>query len=464
MNPVEKEAGTPPQEQHAPIRREASGFASVMARLNGSDVAERAALAAETEGAMVGYEAYSIGQEHLARGAHTAAGRWLKIAARHGVPGAEQAVAELAAHRISPGFTQFTARDGQAVVVDVQSFPAARAEVDLCQVGGEGWELVLDVQARQEAQAARAEAEQITLQARRQAAEELRQAQERAAQAVSRAKELEETMRRQAEETVRHLAEAERIGELAHRALAMAELYAGSMQALARLVETQVPLGGALSVRERLREAGDRTAEEPQQVRNRMPFASPHRAQALRSPSSCGATGETSDGPPRPDDAQVAGMTDALVVYHTASSPTGARQDPRLREPGPGALPTALRRTHVVEPSALRDVRLWPGRIVAARVSEDGSGEDGESASTEEWVSVWQVKCAPVTTTPVITPWFPVDDASAAFRAGADSLQLVATSLLLHLSEDGQERNLGEPDAEMLENRRDPEEAGTSAG
>ncbi|MFE5952556.1 hypothetical protein ACFQ7G_19500 [Streptomyces massasporeus] len=460
---MEKETGTPPQDQHTPSRGEARGFASVMARLKGSDAAERAALAAETEETVVGYEAYSIGQEHLGRGAHAAAGRWLKIAARHGVPGAEQALAELAAHRNPPGFTQFTAGDGHAVVVDVPSFPAARTVLDLCQVGGEGWERVTDVQAMQEAQAARAEAEQITLQARRQAAEELRQAQERAAEALSRAEELEETMRRQAEETARHLAEADRVRELAHRALAMAELYAGSIYALARLVETQGTLEEALSVCERLREAAGRTPEEPQQALSKVPFASRDTARVLTSPSFIGGTGEASDGSRLPDDAQVVGMKDTLVVYHTVS-PTGERQDARLREPDSGALATALRCGDMAEPVSLRDVRLWPGRIVAARVSEDGSGEDGEGALIPK-ISVWQVGRAPLTVTSMIVPWCPADEASAAFRAGADRLQLMAASSLVHLSEHGQEQNLGEPDARAFdESRRDPEEAGTSAG
>ena len=135
------------------------------------------------------------------------------------------------------------------------------------------------------------------MQARPQAADELRQAQERAAEAVSRAEELEETMRRQAEETARHLAEADRVRELAHRALAMAELYAGSIYALARLVETQVTLKEALSVGEQFREAAGRTPEEPQQALNKVPFASRDTARALTSPSSYGGTGETSDGP-----------------------------------------------------------------------------------------------------------------------------------------------------------------------
>jgi hypothetical protein len=157
-------------------------------------------------------------------------------------------------------------------------------------------------------------------------------------------------------------------------------------------------------------------------------------------------------------------MKHTLVVYHTVS-PTGERQDARLREPDPGALPTALRRRDMAEPAILRDVRLWPGRIVAARVSEDGSGEDGEGAFIHKWISVWQMERAPLTVTPMIVPWCPADEASAAFRAGADRLQLMAASSLVHLSEDGQEQNLDEPDARALdESRRDPEEAGTSAG
>lgn len=86
-------------------------------------------------------------------------------------------------------------------------------------------------------------------------------------------------------------------------------------------------------------------------------------------------------------------MKHTFVVYHTVS-PTGERQDARLREPDPGALPTALRRRDMAEPAILRDVRLWPGRIVAARVSEDGSGEDGEGAFIHKWISVWQVERA----------------------------------------------------------------------
>lgn len=236
MNPVDNDGGTPQQDEHAQGQHETSGFASVMARLKNSDAAEREALAARTETVVVGYEAYAIGQQHLARGAHAAAGRWLKIAARHGVPGAEQALAELATQAPS-GLAAFTAHDGQTALVEVEPLDCLPQTTQYLPRGRGtdhstgSWGLVLDWQSGQEARAARAEAEQITLQAGRhadetlaqaraeaeritlqadqQASEALAQARADAAAILSEAERLHGVVRRQARDTADNLAESE---------------------------------------------------------------------------------------------------------------------------------------------------------------------------------------------------------------------------------------------------------------
>ncbi|MEU9662892.1 DivIVA domain-containing protein [Streptomyces chartreusis] len=75
----------------------AAGFAEVMKRLRGSSGQERALLRAQAEGAVLGHETYAWGLDNLRRGNHLAAQRWLRVAAEHGVPGAEAALEEIGA-------------------------------------------------------------------------------------------------------------------------------------------------------------------------------------------------------------------------------------------------------------------------------------------------------------------------------------------------------------------------------
>ncbi|WP_328663207.1 hypothetical protein [Streptomyces sp. NBC_00328] len=101
MKRVEDNGQDVPQEHGSPSAAQAAGFAAVMQRLNSRSAAERAELVNEAEGAVLGYEAYGLGHEYLERGAYDKARRWLKVAARHGVPGAEATLAETDAREIA---------------------------------------------------------------------------------------------------------------------------------------------------------------------------------------------------------------------------------------------------------------------------------------------------------------------------------------------------------------------------
>lgn len=80
----------------------AEGFAEVMKRLKNSSEPERGQLRAQADAAILGHEAYALGYDNFRRGNHVAAKRWLRVAADHSVPGAEEALEEIEAGPASP--------------------------------------------------------------------------------------------------------------------------------------------------------------------------------------------------------------------------------------------------------------------------------------------------------------------------------------------------------------------------
>ncbi|MGV9252819.1 DivIVA domain-containing protein [Streptomyces sp. NPDC003697] len=86
-------------ERHEPLRlspvEKADGFAAVMGRLKGRTVQEQARLRAQADAAVLGHEAYALGHDYRRRGNYVAAKRWLRVAADHSVPGAEEALEEI---------------------------------------------------------------------------------------------------------------------------------------------------------------------------------------------------------------------------------------------------------------------------------------------------------------------------------------------------------------------------------
>lgn len=202
MKHVESDGRDVPQECGTPSAARKAGFAAVMQRLASRSEAERAVLAAEAEGAVLGYEAYALGQEYLERGNWAKALQWLKVAARHRVPGADGTLAEArtrqAADRLAPQppdtATRWTRHGADAAV------PAESADTAPTVVCGQNritapttwgdWPPVQvglvrpDPWAAEQA-AARAAAERITTQARREAAELLDRAQQQAEAALS---------------------------------------------------------------------------------------------------------------------------------------------------------------------------------------------------------------------------------------------------------------------------------------
>ncbi|MDX2557274.1 protein kinase domain-containing protein [Streptomyces stelliscabiei] len=109
MSPREHEDGM----RHEPTLsadEKADGFAAVMKRLKCHSPDERARLMTQAEAVALGHEAYALGQEYLDRGDFEAARRWLRVAAGHHIPGAAQALEEIALQQALDGFT-----DGAAV-------------------------------------------------------------------------------------------------------------------------------------------------------------------------------------------------------------------------------------------------------------------------------------------------------------------------------------------------------------
>lgn len=150
----------------------ADGFAAVMKRLKGRSEQERTQLRARADAAILGHEAYALGHDNLRRGNHVAAKRWLRVAADHSVPGAEQALEE-----IETGSADDLARPITVMVPeDLDPCPAGSSHAGTYKT--EKWPPILQWEAALAVDAARAEAQQITAQARRTAVELIAKARE----------------------------------------------------------------------------------------------------------------------------------------------------------------------------------------------------------------------------------------------------------------------------------------------
>ncbi|EDY55663.1 MULTISPECIES: hypothetical protein [Streptomyces] len=185
MNPISPQDGERHEALHLSTAEKTDGFAAVMKRLKGRSEQERARLRAQADAAILGHEAYALGHENLRRNNYVAAKRWLRVAAEHGVPGAEQALEEI--------------ESGPAV--EEPAHPATvevTPDADLCATGAshavpldvEKWASLLHTwtQAGLAMDAARAEARQILDQARSTADELITTAREEADRARDEAR------------------------------------------------------------------------------------------------------------------------------------------------------------------------------------------------------------------------------------------------------------------------------------
>ncbi|MFJ3891111.1 hypothetical protein [Streptomyces rubrogriseus] len=175
MTPREHEDGM----RHEPTLsadEKADGFAAVMKRLKSHTPDERARLQTQAEAVALGHEAYALGQEHLDRGDFEAARRWLRVAAGHHIPGASQALEEIAMRQTFDGFTDVAAVGGDhatAGTVPCETIASPLhpwAKDGQHRLGGLAWtasveQLYLD----QAVAAARQQAGRITAQAQREA-------------------------------------------------------------------------------------------------------------------------------------------------------------------------------------------------------------------------------------------------------------------------------------------------------
>ena len=224
MNPVEDKEGMSQEGNTLSTAAKPDGFATIMKRLKGRSTEEGAALKAQADEAVLGYEALALAQEYLERGTYDAAGRWLRVAAGHGVPGAEQALGEMAVRQTLEDFADFTTGGATAVTVDAVPAGAAPSHSGICMTGGphpakgdQLWGTVLDgVHTARQESAARAEAAQITEQARREADELLAVAQQRAQAIVddarTEAEQIRDAVRQQVIEEAKTAAAARAAG------------------------------------------------------------------------------------------------------------------------------------------------------------------------------------------------------------------------------------------------------------
>ncbi|MFS8202593.1 hypothetical protein ACLVWQ_28385 [Streptomyces sp. CWNU-52B] len=199
MNPVDDKEGTLHDgvltDSTLSSAQETDGFAAIMKRLKGRSPQERAALKARADAAVLGYEAYALGHEYLERGDLDAARRWLQVAAGHHVPGAEQALAELAGQPALNDGAALTSVPA-AVIVDAAARLTATRSCDPCSTDGSPsgkndglWAAAVEnLHAARQAASARASAAQIIEQARRDAGELLAQAQQQAQAVVDDAR------------------------------------------------------------------------------------------------------------------------------------------------------------------------------------------------------------------------------------------------------------------------------------
>ncbi|MFE4089032.1 hypothetical protein [Streptomyces sp. YIM B13502] len=195
MTPREHEDGM----RHKPTLsadEKADGFAAVMQRLQSHSPDDRARLQTQAEAAALGHEAYALGQEHLERGDFEAARRWLRVAAGHHIPGAAEALEEIALRQALDEFTDGAAVGGAhapAGVVPCETIPSPLrpwTEDGQHRLGAQAWaSSVEQLYVDQAVAAARQQAGRITAQARREAdaiLAEARQQAERTAAACAK--------------------------------------------------------------------------------------------------------------------------------------------------------------------------------------------------------------------------------------------------------------------------------------
>ncbi|MEH0557349.1 hypothetical protein [Streptomyces sp. B21-101] len=177
-------------ERHEPLSlspaEKADGFAAVMRRLKGRTAHEQDRLRAQADAAVLGHEAYALGHDYRRRGNYVAAKRWLRVAADHSVPGAEEALEEIDA--VTPA-APATAADPAGIAPGAAIPPSSLAHEDFGM-----WATVLE--SLDVAACAQAQARQITEQARRTAEDMLAEARR--------------TIRRERADSVRGLEKARR--------------------------------------------------------------------------------------------------------------------------------------------------------------------------------------------------------------------------------------------------------------
>lgn len=238
MTPQEHEDGMRPEPTLSAAEK-ADGFAAVMKRLKSHNPDERARLETQADEVVLGHEAYALGQEYLDRGNYEAARRWLRMAVGHHIPGAAQALEEIALRQAFDGFTDVATVGGDhaaAGTVSCETIPSPhgpRAKDGQHRLGGLAWTSFVEqfypdqtvaavrAQARREADAILTEARQQADQTaaacaemmlniekeRKQAAELLAEARQEAESVRSQVAEIAEEARRSTDEM---LAKAQR--------------------------------------------------------------------------------------------------------------------------------------------------------------------------------------------------------------------------------------------------------------
>ncbi|MGW6524002.1 protein kinase domain-containing protein [Streptomyces sp. NPDC054962] len=197
------------------------GFAAVMKNLKSRSPDERVRMETQAEEVVLGHEAYALGQEYLDRGDYEAARRWLRLAVGHHIPGAAQALEELALRKTFDGFTDVASIGGDptaAGTVPCETIPSPhgpRAKDGQHRFkGGLAWTSIMEqFSSDQMMAAARAQAWQITAQVRRDADAMLAEARQQADRTAAACAEMTVDIERGRKQVSELLAEARREAE-----------------------------------------------------------------------------------------------------------------------------------------------------------------------------------------------------------------------------------------------------------